>query len=102
MTDGLDAFTGGDAAAAEQLRRSLRVLRDHYAGTPLAHQLDDVLTGRLGLRTLAADPEFATLVREGMDRFGEEWAAASTEERAAMVREGEAFAAAAEEELRGP
>lgn len=98
--DSLGDFTDGDVAAADQLRRALRLLRDQHAGTPLARQVDEVLTGRLDLRTLGEDPEFATLVRQGMDTFAQQWAAASTEERTALVREGEAFAAAAEAELR--
>jgi len=82
------------------LRRSLRILRDHHAGTPLARQIDDVLAGRKEFRSLAGDPEFASMAHEGMRQFGREWESSSAEEREALVREGESFGAAIGEELR--
>ncbi len=87
--DSLEAFTG-DRAAAEQLRRSLTALRDEYAGSPLADQLDDVLTGREDFRTLADDPEFASLAHEGARKFQEYWASLSADQRAELARAGEA------------
>ena len=102
MSDSIDDFTGGEPAAADQLRRSLRILRDHYAGTPLARQIADVLAGRKDFRSLAGDPEFASLAHEGMRQFGQEWESKSAEEREALVREGESFGAAVDEELSRP
>ena len=99
MSDSIDDFTGGEPAAADQLRRALRILGDHYAGTPLARQIADVLAGRKDFRSLAGDPEFASLAHEGMRQFGQEWESKSPEEREALVREGESFGAAAREEL---
>jgi hypothetical protein len=98
--DSIDAFAGGEPAAAAQLRRALRVLVEQYAGTPLGRELSDVLAGRTDLRALGTDPEFATLVRDGMRLFGEQWDAASPEERTALVREGESYAHAIDDELR--
>ena len=99
MSDSIDDFTAGERAAADQLRRSLRILGDHYAGTPLARQIADVLAGRKDFRSLAGDPEFASLAHEGMRQFGQEWDSKSAEGREALVREGESFGAAVDEEL---
>jgi hypothetical protein len=99
MIDSIEDFTGGEPAAADQLRRSLRILRDHYPGTPLARQIADVLAGRMDFRSLARDPEFASLAHDGMRKFGQEWESKSAAEREALVREGESFGAAVDEEL---
>lgn len=96
--DSIDALTDGDPAAALQLRRALEVLVGQYSDTPLGRQLSDVLAGRTDLRSLGSDPEFATLVRDGMRQFGEQWDAASPEERAGLVREGESYARAIDDE----
>ena len=85
MSDSVDAFVGGDPAAARQLRRSLQVLADEYAGTPLGRQLADVSAGRLSMRELAGDPEVAALAHRGMEQYRAEVAALSPEQRRAEV-----------------
>ncbi|WP_109507282.1 hypothetical protein [Nocardioides speluncae] len=101
QTDPFEEFTG-DRAGAVQLRRSLTVLRDKYAGTPLGHQLQLTLEGRMTMRDLAGDPEFASLAQAGMREYAEQWAAMSPEEKQALVRESEAAERAANEELGDP
>lgn len=95
-SDSITAFTGGDPVAGRQLRTALEVLADEHAGTPLGHQITDVLDGRATMRELAGDPELATLAYRGMERFREEWAGLSPEERAAAVAEVEDLAARAD------
>ena len=91
--DSLTDFAGGDVAAGRQLRRALEVLAEEHAGTPLAGQIQAVLSGRMTMRELAGDPELATLAHQGMERFREEWAQLSPAERAATVAEVEGLAA---------
>jgi hypothetical protein len=98
--DSLDEFTGGDRAAAENLRRSLRAMSEHYAGTPLARQVQGVLDGRTTLRELAGDPEFASMTQQGMREFAETWQSMSPQERSDAMAEGEAYGAGLKEELR--
>ena len=98
VTDGhdegsIDEFVGHDAAAARQLRASLRVLADHFAGEPLGQQVEAVLAGRASFRELAGDPELAALAHSGMQDFAEQWRSMTAEDRARLVREGEATAA---------
>ncbi|MFC7492701.1 MULTISPECIES: hypothetical protein [unclassified Nocardioides] len=88
--DDLQAFTG-DAAGAEIMRRSLRAMADHYAGTPLGDRVREVLAGRIGIRELAADPEFEDFTRRGMQAWSELWESLGPEERAAGLEAGRAF-----------
>lgn len=88
--DDLDAFTG-DTAGGEIMRWSLRAMADHYAGTPLGDRVRDVLAGRLGIRELAQDPEFAEFTARGMQVWSDLWASLSPEERAARIEAGRRF-----------
>lgn len=98
LPDSLEDFTG-DRAGAVQLRRSLEVLRDTYAGTPLGDQIQLTIDGRLTMRELADDPEFASMAHQGMQQFAEEWEAKSPEEKQALIQEGEAYERAIEDDL---
>jgi len=91
-SDSVAEFVDGDPAAARQLRASLRVLADHYAGEPLGGQIEQVLAGRASMRELAGDPEFAAMAHEGMREFAEEWATKTDSEKAALIRQGQATA----------
>lgn len=91
-TDSIVEFVDGDFAAARQLRTSLRVLADHYAGEPLGRQIAQVLDGQMAFRELSDDPEFAAMAHTGMRELGDEWQAMSATERADLVRRGEAAA----------
>jgi hypothetical protein len=98
VSEATSEFTG-DRAGAVQLRRSLELLRDRYAGTPLGDQLQLTLEGRLTMRDLAGDPEFASMAQAGMQQFAEQWEAMSPEEKQKLLRESEAVGKAANEEL---
>ncbi len=98
--DSLDDSTVGDRAAAENLRRSLRALSEHFAGTPLAEQIQDVLQGRTTLRDLAEDPEFASMTQQGMREFAQTWESMTPVERSDAVTLGESWGASMEKELR--
>ena len=100
--DSILEFTGGDRAAAVQLKRSLNVLSEHFAGQPIGRQIDDVLFGRAAFRDLASDPEFASMAHAGMTKFAQEWEAASPEERQSLLRAGEAAEVAINDELDPP
>ena len=91
--DSIVEFVDGDPAAAAQLRTSLRVLADRYAGEPLGQQIEQVLTGRTSFRELSGDPEFAAMAHGGMREFADQWAAMSDAERAELLRQGEAASA---------
>jgi hypothetical protein len=54
----------------------------------------------MDLRSLAGDPEFASLAHEGIRQFGQEWESRSAEEKEALVHEGESCGAAVDEEFR--
>jgi hypothetical protein len=97
--DSLDEFTG-DAAAAENLRRSLHALAEHFAGSPLARQIQDVLARRTTLRDLAGEPEFASMTQQGMREFAATWQSMSPQERSDAVALGESYGAGLDEELR--
>ena len=99
MTDSLEAFAG-DPAGGRQLRRSLQVLADEYAGTPLGDQVRDVLAGRMSMRELAEDPELATLAQRGMEQWQAEWDQKSPEEQRAEVAHVAELAAAEDEQRR--
>jgi hypothetical protein len=90
--DDLDAFAG-DPAGGEIMRRSLRALADHHDGTPLGDRVSEVLAGRLGIRDLAEDAEFAEFTRRGMQAWSEVWSSLSPEERAAQLEAGQAVEA---------
>lgn len=81
------AFTGDDPAAAQLLRTNLARLRDQLADDPthvgLRRGVDAVLSGRMGLRELAADPAFVALTRDGMRQAQDVWAELTPEQRAA-------------------
>lgn len=96
--DPFEEFTG-DRAGAVQLRRSLEVLRDRYAGTPLGDQLQLTLEGRMSMRELAGDPEFASMAQAGMQQFADQWESMSPEEKQKLLREGEAYEQAINDEL---
>jgi hypothetical protein len=65
--DDIEEFTG-DAAGAAILRSSLRQVADLEAGTPLAARIIAVLSGRLGMRGLAADPTWSRSTTAGWRR----------------------------------
>lgn len=95
-SDGADSvaqFVDGDLVAARQLRASLRILADHYAGRPLGQQVERVLAGRMDFRELTRDPEFASMAHSGMQQFADQWRAMSAEEKAELLRESEEAAA---------
>lgn len=98
--DPLVEFTG-DRVGAVQLRRSLQALADHYAGQPLGQQISAVLAGRMTMRELAGDPEFASMAQQGTQQFAEQWEAMSPDEKQALVREGEAAEQAINDEIDG-
>ncbi len=92
-SDPLLALTG-DHAGAALLRQSLTQLAEQHDGTPLAVSVREVLAGRLDVRELALDPEFAAFTGRGMESFTEAWEGLSPEERAEQLRAGEAYLAA--------
>ena len=92
MRDDIESFTG-DASGAAILRSSLRQLADLEAGTPLAARIDDVLSGRLGIRELAEDHDLVTFAHGGMAAFDELWAQLGPAERAEALAAGQAYEA---------
>lgn len=84
------AFTGDDPAAAQLLRTNLDRLRDQLADDPahdgLRRDVEAVLSGRLGLRELAAAPAFVELTRDGMRQAQAAWAELTPEQRTAARR----------------
>lgn len=96
--DSLDDFAG-DPAAGEVLRRALSARAEEYDGTPLGERFRDVLAGRLHIRQLADDPEFAKLADSTRREFDEYWAGLSPDERTDLVRQGEAVEAEVRREL---
>lgn len=96
--DSIDRFAG-DPAGGVALRRSLEVVAQQFAGHPLGDQVSAVLSGRLDMRTLAEDPEFATLATEGMRRFTEEWDQLPAERRTELLAQGAQVEAAIRAEL---
>ncbi len=99
--DSIEEFAG-DRAGGAALRRSLEVIAQQYAGHPLGEQVAEVLAGRLDMRTLAGDPEFATLAHDGMRRFAEEWERLDPEQRADLLEQGRRAEAAITAELDAP
>lgn len=101
MTDAdhLEMFTG-DAASAEVLRRSLRAMADEFADQPLGEKILAVLQGRVDLRDVASDPDFAEFAANGMRAQEAAWAALTPEEREHQLRAGEEFLAELDQDLR--
>lgn len=89
MPDSVLAFAKGDPVAAEQLRRSLLVLRDHVDDPRIAGDLRRVLDGRMTLRELVRDPAFAAVLARGMGTFGARYEEMSPEEKLALTREAQ-------------
>ncbi len=99
MPDSVLAFAKGDPVAAEQLRRSLEVLREHADDPRLSAQIGRVLDGRTSLRDLVRDPAFAGVLARGMGSFGRRYEEMSPEERLALTREAQRQDAALRAEL---
>lgn len=97
--DSIREFAGDDAGAVV-LRDGLSQLSAHYAGTPLGDQMAAVLAGRLDLRDLAGDPEFAAMTTEFTRQFSEEWEQLGPAERSDLLRQGDALVADLEPEVR--
>lgn len=93
MTDetpaSLLAFAKGDPVSAEQLRRSLVILRDHVDDPRIAGELRRVLDGRMTMRELVRDPAFAGVLARGMGAFGARYEEMSPEEKLALTREAQ-------------
>jgi hypothetical protein len=87
MPDSVLAFAKGDPVAAEQLRRSLEILRDRVGDPRVTAQIGRVLDGRTSVRELVRDPAFAGVLARGMGSFGRRYEEMSPEERLAMNRE---------------
>jgi hypothetical protein len=79
----------GDPAAAEWLRRQLRERAAETAGTELGDQICAVLDGRLHVRALAGDPDFALHAERARAGFDDYWAGLDADEREAALRQGE-------------
>ena len=90
MNDPLQELTG-DRAGAALLRQSLTELASREQGTPLGYRIREVLTGERDVRSLAEDPHFAELTRQGMEAFTASWEAMEPEERDRQLRAGEAW-----------
>lgn len=80
---------GGDPAVSRQLRRSLAILRERSGNDEFRRLVDDVLAGRSGVRDLAASPVFAAELNPLVERFAEQYAALSDEERRQLAEQGE-------------
>ncbi len=87
--DPLEEITGGDAAAADLLRRNLTTLAADHRGTPTGQLLDDVLAGRRPVADLHTDVGFAEIVNDGVARYRSYVASLTPEQRAALAREAE-------------
>lgn len=83
-TDSIEEFAG-DRAGGQVLRQSLGLLVERYGDQPLGQQAAAVLAGRMTMRELAGDPEFASMAIEGMRSAVAEWEAMSPEQRAAFA-----------------
>lgn len=79
----------GDPAAAAWLRRELRERATETAGTELGDKLTAVLDGRLHVRALADDPDFALHAERARAAFDDYWAGLDADEREAALRHGE-------------
>ncbi|HEY8453410.1 MAG: hypothetical protein FWJ70_02495 [Micromonosporaceae bacterium] len=80
---------GGDPAVDRQLRRSLQVLRDRSDNAEFQRLVDEVLAGRKGLRDVATSPVFASELRPLVERFAEQYAQLSEEDRRQLAEQGE-------------
>jgi hypothetical protein len=87
--DSILEFTGGDVTAARTLRESLTELAARHDGTPLGREIDDVLAGRAGFRSLADDPVFSAIALEGARAFEQAWMSLDPEEKARLVHEAQ-------------
>jgi hypothetical protein len=79
----------GDPAAAAWLRRELQARAAETAGSDLGDKIQAVLAGRLHVRALADDADFALHAERTRLAFDDYWAGLDPEERAAVLRQGE-------------
>lgn len=87
--DSILAFTRGDKADAEQLRRALVAIRDHLGDGRLAADVEAVLSGHRTLRELTRQPSLQEAMGRAMDQFASEWSALGPAERADLARRGQ-------------
>lgn len=79
----------GSRAAAEQLKASLRKLKDGSAGPELAEMANEVLEGRTTLHQVARSSAYEESMTGLFQRFHEWNASLSDEEREKLVKEAE-------------
>ncbi|GAA2115471.1 hypothetical protein [Nocardioides bigeumensis] len=79
----------GDPVAAAWLRRELRERAAETAGTELGDKIAAVLDGRLHVRALATDPDFALHAERTRLAFDDYWAGLDADQRQAAQRKGE-------------
>ncbi|TLW94944.1 hypothetical protein FFT09_03585 [Saccharomonospora piscinae] len=79
----------GDAALSRHLRNSLTLLRGKTEDPEFRHLVDDVLTGRRGLRDVAGSAAFARALNPLAEQGAEQYRALSDEERDELAALGE-------------
>ena len=79
----------GDVDLSRQLSRSLRAAREATQDRGLRAVLDDVVSGRQGLRDATADPSFRRAAEAGAEVFLERWRAMNQDDRDELVRQGQ-------------
>ena len=76
----------GDPQLARSIRRGLEQLRDGSAGPDLAEMAEDLLEGRIDLRTVARSAAYASDISEAIGYYQSWEAQLSPEERAGFER----------------
>ncbi|MFC3891424.1 hypothetical protein ACFOWZ_08045 [Lentzea rhizosphaerae] len=79
----------GDAARSHVLRESLKILRDRSGDPAFGKLVDDVLTGRRGLREAVASPLFNQALTPGVQEAAQRYKGMSEEERERLAADGE-------------
>ncbi|MGW6446557.1 hypothetical protein [Lentzea sp. NPDC055074] len=79
----------GDAARSQVLRESLKILRDRSGDPAFGKLVDDVLTGRRGLREAVASPLFNQALTPGVREAAARLKEMPEEERERLAAEGE-------------
>jgi hypothetical protein len=78
----------GDVTLSRQIRDALRVLQDRSGNEQFRSLIDDVLSGRVGLREAGRTQAFAAGVDDGVREFARRWERLSDGERAELADQG--------------
>jgi hypothetical protein len=92
----------GDAARSHVLRESLKILRDRSGDPAFGKLVDDVLSGRRGLREAVANPLFGKALTPGVQAAAERFKEMPEEERERLAAEGERRLSRLREDLSAP